>query len=68
MRGDIHAIQFLGARRGWLGVVCTGACGMTTSNGGHTWTPVDSGTALGLKGIAFSERHPGVGWAVGDRG
>ncbi len=66
VRGDIHAIQFLGARRGWL----AGDYGalMTTINGGHTWTPVDSGTALGLKGIAFSQRHPGVGWAVGDRG
>ena len=60
----INAYHWLDERRGWA-VGDTGAL-LKTSDGGQTWTAVDSGTRSQLRRVLFVNDQ--VGWVAGNNG
>jgi photosystem II stability/assembly factor-like uncharacterized protein len=73
---DLNGVEFVDLQRGWaVGSTRTVSEGGTmvlretvlrTTNGGATWTPVETNTNVALKGIRFVS--PDDGWIVGANG
>jgi photosystem II stability/assembly factor-like uncharacterized protein len=73
---DLNAVEFVDLQRGWAvgstrtvvegGVPVIRETVLRTINGGATWTPVETNTNVGLRGIRFVS--PDDGWIVGSNG